>query len=536
VSDSREALPPGWAVAALEDVLAPLEDGRLLHHGWSPQCDSEPPGSLDEWGVLKTTAIQEGRFCPEHSKRLPKSFGPRPLLEVHVGDVLITCAGPRSRCGVPCLVRHTRPRLLLSGKMYRFRVPTALGHPGYLESYLRSQVARAAIDRMKTGISDSGLNLTHERFRRLPVVVAPSSEQRRIVDVLETHFSRLDEAEAALERVARNLKRYRSAVLQAAVEGRLVATEAELARAEGRDYEPASELLKRLLAERRRRWEEAELARLRAARKTPKDDKWRARYPEPERASASDLSGLPEGWCWSTLDCLAEVKGGITKNQAREAEEPLREVPYLRVANVQRGYLNLSEVATIRATASELDELRLLPGDVLFNEGGDRDKLGRGWVWYGQIADCIHQNHVFRARPYLGEVVPEYLSWYGNSGAQAYFLEQGKQTTNLASINMTKLRRLPVPLPPAAEQRRLVMEIQRHLSVEEELSQGSVTSERRAKRLRQSILKWAFEGRLVDQDPNDEPASVLLERIQRERAQAGDTAVKPGKARARKAR
>jgi type I restriction enzyme S subunit len=101
---------------------------------------------------------------------------------------------------------------------------------------------------------------------------------------------------------------------------------------------------------------------------------------------------------------------------------------------------------------------------------------------------------------------------------------------------MTKLRRLPVPLPPAAEQRRLVMEIQRHLSVEEELSQGSVASERRAKRLRQAILKWAFEGRLVDQDPGDEPASVLLERIRQERAHAGETAAKPGKARARKAR
>lgn len=102
-----------------------------------------------------------------------------------------------------------------------------------------------------------------------------------------------------------------------------------------------------------------------------------------------------------------------------------------------------------------------MAGDVLFNEGGDRDKLGRGWIWRGQLPECIHQNHVFRARLRTPDVFPEYLSWYGNSGGQKYFFEQGKQTTNLASINLTKLKRLPVPLPPLMEQKRIVAEVQR---------------------------------------------------------------------------
>ena len=123
----------------------------------------------------------------------------------------------------------------------------------------------------------------------------PLPEQHRIVAAIESYFTRLDDAVATLERVQRNLKRYRASVLKAAVEGRLVPTEAELARAEGRDYEPASVLLERILAERRRRWEEAELAKLKAKGKTPKDDKWKAKYTEPVAPDTSDCRSCRRG-------------------------------------------------------------------------------------------------------------------------------------------------------------------------------------------------------------------------------------------------
>ena len=136
---------------------------------------------------------------------------------------------------------------------------------------------------------------------------AATPEQHRIVEAIESYFTRLDDAVATLERVQRNLKRYRASVLKAAVEGRLVPTEAELARAEGRDYEPASVLLERILAERRRRWEEAELAKMKAKGKTPKDDKWKAKYKEPVAPDTSNLPDLPEGWCWATVEQLAST-------------------------------------------------------------------------------------------------------------------------------------------------------------------------------------------------------------------------------------
>ncbi|MBK6767732.1 MAG: hypothetical protein IPG72_01595 [Ardenticatenales bacterium] len=129
----------------------------------------------------------------------------------------------------------------------------------------------------------------------LPLLFLRFPEQHRIVAALESHLSRLDAALAALTRAHRNLARYRASVLHAAVTGRLVPTEAELARAERRGYEPASALLTRILAERRRRWEEAELAKMVAAGKAPKDDRWKGRYVEPGGAETEGLGELPEG-------------------------------------------------------------------------------------------------------------------------------------------------------------------------------------------------------------------------------------------------
>jgi len=188
-----QALPSGWERLPLEAVLATLPSGSKLQQGWSPQCDKGAAGP-GEWGVLKTTAIQPGIFADEHQKRLPGHLAPRPTIEVQSGDLLLTNAGPRARCGIPCLVRSTRPRLMLSGKVYRFRADQLLMEPRFLEYFLLDPDTQRAIDRMKTGISDSGLNLTRSRFLALPVVVPPPAEQRRIVEILEDHLSRLDAA------------------------------------------------------------------------------------------------------------------------------------------------------------------------------------------------------------------------------------------------------------------------------------------------------------------------------------------------------
>lgn len=154
--------------------------------------------------MVKTTAIQAGWFDDTQNKELPEALRPRPAIEIQAGDLLMTCAGPRSRCGVPTLVRQTRPRLMMSGKMYRFR-PSGDLVPEYLEKWLLSPEAQKRIDRMKTGISDSGLNLTQDRFLRLPVPVPPIAEQRRVVEILGDHLSHLGVGDEALQTAASRL-------------------------------------------------------------------------------------------------------------------------------------------------------------------------------------------------------------------------------------------------------------------------------------------------------------------------------------------
>lgn len=173
------------------------------------------------------------------------------------------------------------------------------------------------------------------------------------------------------------------------------------------------------------------------------------------RFKQTKIGEIPEAWECQQLGTIAEVRSGVAKNSNRTLTDPM-EVAYLRVANVQDGYLDLHDIKTLEIERTELERYALHPGDVLMNEGGDIDKLGRGDVWEGQIDPCVHQNHVFSVRcgPRLR---PRYLSYLAESPyGKAYFLAKGKQTTNLASINKTQLSALPVPLPPVEEQDVLV--------------------------------------------------------------------------------
>lgn len=223
--------PTSWASTTIREVLLPSAAGKLIVQGWSPQCHRTPAADSESWGVLKTTAIQTDGFLPEENKSLPDHLEPRPELEVQQGDLLITCAGPRSRCGVACLVRTTRPRLMISGKMYRLRANESVIDPRCAAYYLQSPGAQRAIDAVKTGISDSGLNLTHERFLSLPLPLPPLPEQRRIVEAIEAAFSKLDAGVAYLEAARKRTSRLTMALLHKEIDQQAAAplTIAELA-------------------------------------------------------------------------------------------------------------------------------------------------------------------------------------------------------------------------------------------------------------------------------------------------------------------
>jgi type I restriction enzyme S subunit len=516
MSDANgQPLPPGWALAPIEDLFWPLEDGRTLHQGWSPLCEKTPAPTDEDWGVLKTTAIQAGAFLPQHNKHLPKHLTPRPQTEVKTGDILITCAGPRVRCGVACMVRHTRPRLMMSGKMYRFRVSPDDMDARYLEAFLLTSEATRAIDKMKTGGSDSGLNLTHDRFRPLPVPVAPLNEQRRIMDTVEEVTSDLDAGVAALERVQAKLKHYRAAVLKAAVEGTLTAEW----RAKHPATEPASDLLTRILAERRRRWEEAQLKKFKEAGKAPPKD-WKAKYKEPAKPDTTNLPPLPEGWFWTNAETTCDFITKGTTPSGTHAPKPEGQVPFIKVQHLSgTGSFHFSDSPSFISSevnrSGSLARSRVFPHDVLMNLVGP--PLGQVSV----VPETYPEWNVNQAIAIFRTVPGVWNRFLAISLLARPIIVRAlrltKTTAGQVNLTLEVCRELPLPLPPCVEQEAIVEAVEDQLSVIEHLEADLEAKLKSSRALRRSILRHAFTGQLVPQDPKDEPAAELLKRIAAQR-------------------
>jgi type I restriction enzyme S subunit len=180
--------------------------------------------------------------------------------------------------------------------------------------------------------------------------------------------------------------------------------------------------------------------------------------PLPNADHILDLA-LPAHWAITSFSNLARIRSGVTKGRNLTGRKT-KSFPYLRVANVPRGYLDLDVMKDIEVPVEELEKFRLESNDLLITEGGDWDKVGRTAIWHEEIADCIHQNHVFRARLVSEKLKHEWFMLYLNSPVgRRYFESVAKQTTNLASINATELRGCPVPVPPLAEQQRIVAKV-----------------------------------------------------------------------------
>ncbi|TAK30658.1 MAG: type I site-specific deoxyribonuclease [Chloroflexota bacterium] len=333
--------------------------------------------------------------------------------------------------------------------------------------------------------------------RKVPIPVPPLPEQTRIVAQIEKQFSRLDAGTSALRRVQANLRRYRASVLKAACEGRLVPQDS--------NDEPASALLNRILAERRAKWEQDLLAK----GKDPKS----AKYVEPQVPDTDDLPELPVGWCWSSLPQLGELARGKSKHRPRDDARLYRgPYPFIQTGDVKN---SRGRITTFTQTYSEFG----LAQSRLWRAGTLCITIAANIADSGILTfdSCFPDSVVgFRVEPDHAEV--RFIEFFMRVAKED--LEQYAPATAQKNINVAILEKLAIPLPPLAEQNRIVNEVERRLSVVDELESIVEHNLKRADRLRQSILKRAFEGKLVPQDPADEPADVLLERIRAQRQSA----------------
>ena len=379
----------------------------------------------------------------------------------------------------------------------------------FIGFFFQSPGYRNEISRLSSGMNINNLRRQHIESMCLPI--PPLSEQHRIVAKFEELFTKLDVGINELHKAQSQLKRYRQSVLKAAFEGKLT----EAWRAEHQEeIEPASVLLERILKERREKWEAEQLKQMQAKGKMPKDDKWKVKYKEPVAPDTSELPKLPEGWAWATVEqLLAKIQYGSSKKTGDDSNG----VPVLRMGNIVDGKIVLDNLKYLPTEHEEFPELLLDKGDLLFNRTNSRELVGKTAVYTGIPNPCSFASYLIRVRfnPRIDSMIVEYYinSVYGKN----WILSVVSQQAGQANVNGTKLKLLAVPMPPEKEQQILVEEVERCLSAADEVEKTVTAELKRAGQLRQSILKKAFSGKLVPQDPNDEPASVLLERIKAEK-------------------
>lgn len=374
------------------------------------------------------------------------------------------------------------------------------------------------------------LKLTKSALEKLPFRICPHREQSRIVEKLEELLSDLDNGVAELKAAQTKLTQYRQSLLKSAVEGSL--TEQWREENAGTITETGEQLLERILKERRSRWETQKLAEFKTKGQTPPKN-WQDKYPEPVKPDTSELPELPEGWVWASVNQLSQIQGGIQKQPKRTPIS--NKYPFLRVANVYRNELRLEDIHEIELFDGELERFRLEQGDLLIVEGnGSKSEIGRCALWDASIENAVHQNHLIRARPLIlnGSYL---LHWLNSPSGMDIMSSLAATTSGLYTLSVSKISKIPVPIPPLDEQSIIVHLINSEIESINDQSLSTESSLKQAEAQRKSILRDAFAGRLVPQDPNDEPASVLLEKIQAERAERAKLAKSKPKAAKKKA-
>jgi type I restriction enzyme S subunit len=475
IDEERHELPAGWAWTTLGESCEVVLGQSPPSKTYNTEGEGLPffQGKA-EFGTLYPTPV---KWCSK----------PKKIAEAD--DVLISVrapVGPTNLC---------KERSCIGRGLAALR-PKAGADSHYILYFLR--YIEKDWDRKATGTTFKAITGTILRSQEIPL--APLAQQHRIVAEIEKQLTRLDAGLAALKRAQANLRRYKAAVLKAACEGRLVPTEAELARAEGRDYEPASQLLQRILAERRAKWEAANPGK---------------RYKEPAPPDTEGLPALPERWTIASMDQLTTLITSGPRHWSKYYGEGTG--TFLMAQNVQPGKLDLSHRQPVNPPVddSSRERSQVEKGDLLVTIVG----ANTGDVC--RVPQELPEHYVCQSvalmRPVdveLSGFVTLYLTSPENGQRQygAYIYGAGRPHLNFEQLRMTA-----VLLPPLAEQHRIVAEVERRLSVVQELEAAVEASLKRAERLRQAILKRAFEGKLVPQDPADEPAGVLLERIRAER-------------------
>lgn len=455
--------PIGWKSVELREV------GKIV-------TGSTPPKARQEYYGGNFPFVKPGELlhCPisESTDRL-SDVGSEVADVVPAGSVLVSCIGNLGKTGLAT-------RSVAFNQQINAIVPHIPEHSKWVFYAVQTSDFASQIAAVSSATTIAIVN--KGKFSTLKIPLAPLPEQKRIVAEIEKQFTRLDAGIAALKRTQANLKRYRAAVLKSACEGKLVPTEAELAKTKGRKYETGAQLLQRILTERRKNWS------------------GRGKYKEPAAPDTANLPALPEGWVYATVEQLGVVgeqpvlTGPFGTNLGRE-DFTESGVPLLTISCLQDTGIKLEKAEFISTEkARELKKYMLRPGDLLFSRMAS---VGRAGIVGESLRGALFNYHIMRLRLESTALLAKFYMAYvrGSVQVESYLREVNHGATR-AGINTEQLINMPVALPPFAEQARIVEEVERRLSMVEELESLVETNLQRATKLRQSILQKAFSGEL----------------------------------------
>jgi len=464
MSEFQNAISPTWQRTKLGDLLVVLRGvSYKKEHATKQPSDGYVP-------ILRATNIQNGLVF-EDLVYVPRRYVSDEQL-LRPNDIVIA-ASSGSRSIVGKAAQLTTEWIGSFGAFCYGLRPKKGTDPRFINWFLQSAEYRNRVSELSAGVNINNLRAQH--IEETPVSLPPFGEQQRIVAEIEKQFTRLDAGVAALKRAQANLKRYRAAVLKAACEGKLVPTEAELARAEGRGYESGAELLQRILRERRAKWN------------------GRGKYKEPVAPNVEGLATLPEAWEWATVEQLGEVQLGRQRSPKNVSKDyPTK---YIRAANITERGLDLSDILEMEFLPSERERYTLHEGDIVLSEAsGSASQVGKPAIWRDEIKLCCFQNTVIRHR--MVKINPSYgLVVYKHFYTSKVFSKIAGGV-GINHLGAEKFAAISVPIPPLAEQHRIIAEVERRLSVIEEMEASISANLQRAARLRQAVLQQALSGEL----------------------------------------
>lgn len=496
-------LPKGWVWISFSTVINKVKRGPSL------KCNQEGIGIR----YITSGNLADGKLNLNLDKKYLEGFEQTEKCKLKPGDLILNCVNSIEQIGKSAVFKDIHGEAIVGFNNYAIELKNEVVISEFINYFFQSVFAKKQIYFLiKRAVNQVSFATRELDFISVPL--PPLSEQHRIVAKIEEIFTELDAGIELLKKLKVKLKRYRQAVLKAAVEGSLTK---EWRKANQGKLEPASILRDRILKQRREKWEVEQLAKMKAQGKTPKDDSWKLKYKEPVVPDTSDLPELPDRWCWVTMEILTinGPQNGIYLPKSDYGSG----IPILRIDDFQDNFSrSSSELNLVNATTDDIEKYSLSEGDLVINRVNSPSHLGKCLVVTDKHFPALFESNMMRLHlSNFFEV--SFVAYYLRSvHGKSRLISNAKWAVNQASINQTDVGNTPVPLLPVEEQKKIIAEVELGLSVVEKIEKTIDANLKRAEKLRQSILKQAFEGKLVPQDPNDEPAEKLLERIKAEKA------------------